>query len=222
MSDLEKIITGKSTNHLILDEKSGKFIHRDMLKDFQNLRVQAALAGFNLSIASSYRSFEDQLKIWNEKAQGVRPVLNSESLKLDISTLPQHELVYAILRWSALPGASRHHWGSDFDVYDSVALPVDYKIKLTPDETVGSGVFAAFHSWLDDNLENHSFFRPYAVDSNGIAPERWHLSYLPLAEHFQKNLTYELIESTVVSSEIELKETLLKELPEIYSRFINI
>ena len=29
--------------------------------------------------------------------------------------------------------------------------------------------------------ESYGFFRPYARDRGGVAPERWHLSYAPLA-----------------------------------------
>ncbi|MCZ8486094.1 D-alanyl-D-alanine carboxypeptidase family protein [Vibrio lentus] len=29
----------------------------------------------------------------------------------------EQQKLSAILRWSALPGASRHHWGCDFDVF---------------------------------------------------------------------------------------------------------
>ena len=37
-----------------------------------------------------------------------------------------------ILEWSALPGASRHHWGSEFDVFDLAALPEGYRVQLLP------------------------------------------------------------------------------------------
>ena len=222
MSLLEKILTGKTEEHLILDKTCGKLIHKEMQNNLITLREDAARAGFGLTIASSFRSFDNQLNIWNAKARGARPVLDSDGNLLDISTLSERELVYAILRWSALPGASRHHWGSDIDVFDTNALTENYKLKLTPDETEGNGIFALFHDWLDDHLEKHLFYRPYAIDTNGIAPERWHLSYAPLAKKFQKNLSYQLIESTIVTTEIALKETLLEELPDIYSRFINI
>ena len=36
----------------------------------------------------------------------------------------------AILLWSALPGASRHHWGTDFDVFDRAAVPPDYRAAV--------------------------------------------------------------------------------------------
>lgn len=104
----------------------------------------------------------------------------------------------------------------------TTVVPEGYKVQLIPQESGPGGVFEEFHLWLDDNLRHFSFFRPYAHDLGGIAPERWHLSYAPLANEFQKLLTYELLEETIASAEIELKPVILKELPEIYQRFINI
>jgi len=51
-----------------------------------------------------------QAEIWNAKAAGLRPVLDANEQPIDTGTLSERELVFAILRWSALPGASRHHW----------------------------------------------------------------------------------------------------------------
>ena len=132
------------------------------------------------------------------------------------------EIVYAILRWSALPGASRHHWGSDMGVYDISRMPEDYKVQLVPQESEPGGPFYDFHLWLDDNLKHFNFFRPYAHDLGGIAPERWHLSYAPISHEYQQALTFELLEETISNADIELKPIILKELPEIYQRFINI
>ena len=38
------------------------------------------------------------------------------------------------MRWSAIPGSSRHHWGTDLDVYDAAAVTPDYQVQLTPQE----------------------------------------------------------------------------------------
>ncbi|SPY94009.1 D-alanyl-D-alanine carboxypeptidase [Proteus mirabilis] len=65
--------------------------------------------------ASFIRSFERQLAIWNGKFEGTRPVLDAESQPIDIQTLSEGQRCEAILKWSALPGASRHHWGTEID-----------------------------------------------------------------------------------------------------------
>lgn len=219
---MKDIITGKTQEHLVLDEESNLLVHKEMLASLKTMRDEAGAAGFSLKVASAFRGYEQQLNIWNAKAKGLRPLLDSNGVALDYSSLSPTEIVYAILRWSALPGASRHHWGSDIDVYDSSLMPEGYKVQLVPQESEPGGVFADFHLWLDDNLKNFRFFRPYAHDLGGIAPERWHLSYAPIANEYQKILTYELLEETISNAEIELKPVILKELPEIYQRFINI
>lgn len=219
---MKDILTGKTQNHLVLYEKSQLFVHKDMASSLNALREAAEKAGFDLALASAFRGFEHQLKIWNAKAQGLRTLLDDHGNALDFASLSPREIVYAILRWSALPGASRHHWGSDIDVYDLSRKPEDYKVQLIPQESEVGGPFYEFHQWLDLNLDKFKFYRPYAEDTGGIAPERWHLSYAPISTSYQKNLTFDLLEQVIKESEIELKEIILQELPEIYARFIDI
>ena len=97
------------------------------------------------------------------------------------------------------PRASRHHWGTDFDIYDASAMPEGYQIQLTPDEAQGDGLFAPMHDWLDEYLESgeSDFYRPYSVDKGGIAPERWHLSYRPIADQYAQMLSRELLEPSL-------------------------
>ena len=89
--------------------------------------------------------------------------MDAKGQTVDIEALTPWELAQAILRWSALPGASRHHWGTDFDIYDRRAMPEGYQIQLTPDEVEGAGLFAPMHNWLDDflNSDQTHFYRPY-------------------------------------------------------------
>ena len=54
----------------------------------------------------------------------------------------------AILHWSALPGASRHHWGTEIDVIDRAALLHGQLAQLVPDEYAADGVFAKLGLWL--------------------------------------------------------------------------
>lgn len=199
-------------------------VHRQMLDPLLFLAERAASAGFILKVASSYRSFDRQLLIWNNKARGLRPVLNDAGEAIDINSLSERDKVFAILRWSALPGASRHHWGTDIDVYGSVHIDPEYQLQLTLAETQGDGPFAEFHRWLDDELAqgNSDFFRPYAQDRGGIAPEPWHLSYAPLATVFSRQLTQELLREQLEQTDLELKQVVLDNLDEIYSRFICV
>ena len=55
--------------------------------------------------------------------------------------------------FSALPGASRHHWGTDIDVYDANAVSSDYVVQLSLKEVGSGGVFDSLHKWLDLLME---------------------------------------------------------------------
>jgi LAS superfamily LD-carboxypeptidase LdcB len=198
-------------------------MHREAIGPYLELRNAARAGGFDLSILSGFRSFEEQLSIWNRKASGKLAVLGSDARPLDITTLSDKELVFAILRWSALPGASRHHWGTDVDIYDMAARPVGYEVQLIPGEVEAGGMFAPLHEWLDRRIANKTasgFFRPYDIDRNGVAPERWHLSYGPLAAEYMQTLTRDLLAQTIRQADMLLKDVVLDQLDAIYERFV--
>lgn len=200
-------------------------IHTEVVNPLRALQKSAKQQGFDLSVASGFRNFDRQLAIWNAKAQGQRPVLDSNGDPIDITQLNSWELVQAILRWSALPGASRHHWGTDIDIYDSNAVEKDYAVQLTVEEVSRDGPFVALHDWLDvriDRGEAESFFRPYQIDSGGIAPERWHLSYAPLAKKFQQALSIDTLTKVLAMYPIALSDTIVEHIDEIYQRFISV
>lgn len=212
-------------NHELIDVPQLQCrMHRAVVAPLLALKDAALIAGFDLQVASSYRSFDRQLHIWNSKVRGGRPVLDTDGKPLDIADLSERELVFAILRWSALPGASRHHWGTDFDVYDRSLINEDYVVQLTVAETVDDGPFAPFHSWLSKTLgKNHTdFYRPYAQDTGGVAPEPWHLSYAPVAEHYAQQLTEDVLRAQIEASPVLLKKIILENLSEIYQRFICV
>ena len=199
-------------------------LHRGVVGPLLHLCEAARDAGFDLQVASSYRAFDRQLLIWNNKASGHRPVLDSAGQPLDISCLSERDLVFAILRWSALPGASRHHWGTDLDIYDRSLISEDYVVQLTVAETIDAGPFAPFHAWLNDVLENNNtgFYRPYALDLGGVSPEPWHLSYAPLANGYAQQLTEAVLRERIEASDIQLKHAILDNLAEIYQRFVCV
>ncbi|ARN72995.1 M15 family metallopeptidase [Oceanicoccus sagamiensis] len=200
-------------------------LHRDVIKPFQQLQQQAKQAGFELVIASGYRNYERQLLIWNAKASGKRPVLDSNGEPLDMTQLDPWQQVQAILRWSALPGASRHHWGTDMDIYDRAAVADDYQLQLTTAETVGDGPFAPLHGWLDRQINTdkaQGFFRPYQSDIGGIAPERWHLSYAPLSSQYQRAFSIDELIAIIKAQPIALKDVVLENISSIFHRYIDV
>jgi LAS superfamily LD-carboxypeptidase LdcB len=220
------VLTGKAERHLCTPTDADSFgvrVHQEVVEPFRSLKREARTAGFDLQILSGYRSFDQQLSIWNRKASGKLAVLDSNGVSLVVEALSERELVFAILRWSALPGASRHHWGTDLDVYDAAATPEGYEIELIPEEVTAGGMFGPLHEWLDERIaadNSFGFFRPYDKDRQGVAPERWHLSYAPVAAVYLEQLTTDVLRAAVEQADLLLKDTVLLQLDEIYERFV--
>lgn len=216
------VLLGKTTEHLVPLEGTKFLIHQQVLQDFLRLQKAAKSDGLDLQIASAFRDYDRQLKIWNAKALGERVLLDDQEKPLEYSKLSPTEIILAILRWSALPGCSRHHWGSDIDVYDGNTQRPE-EVKLIPSECYSPGPAAALHEWLDERMATQSsfgFFRPYRTDRGGVSPERWHLSYYPISRRMIDVFTYSVFRRNIESSEIVFKEVILEMGPEIFERYI--
>ena len=215
-------LTGRATSEIIPAPELNTQIHQDILVDLICLREEASHAGFDLSITSAYRSFERQLAIFNAKAKGEKTILDEKGQILNSNSLTDEEKLFAILRWSAIPGSSRHHWGTDLDVYDKKAIPSDYRLQLIPQEFESGGPFSPLHNWLDERMKESSFpfFRPYSEDRDGVSPERWHLSHR-LACTFDKEYTLAIFQNNIEEADIEFKNLLLEKSSELFLRFVK-
>ena len=221
--DLPDILTGQSERHLIFLPELQTQVHVEAAAALLTLAEAAGDAGFDLRVASSFRSFDRQSAIWNGKANGQRIVLDANGRPIDMAALDDRTKLYAILQWSALPGASRHHWGTDLDVFDASRMAPGYQIQLTQSETEADGPFAEFHHWLTSELAQASqdFFRPYVAGLGSISPEPWHLSYAPVANIYAAHLTQDLLAEKIVQADIALKPVILDNLSDIFNRYVK-
>lgn len=215
-----QMLTGQSSNHLV-SLCGNHRLQAEAVRAFQSMQHAAKQAGFNLQPASTFRDFERQQAIWNDKFTGKRTVLDTNSQPIDISQLSARERCYAILRWSALPGASRHHWGTDLDIYDPDLLPPEQKLQLEPWEYHADGYFYPLSQWLAKNMSHFGFYLPFSQDSGGVAIEPWHLSYRPLSCWLEKKLTEEVLLDAWQGREIAGIEWLKPHLNEIFHHFIH-
>lgn len=156
-------------------------------ESFLSLQEKASKVGINLQSVSTYRNFEAQKNIWNLKATGQRTLLDSNGVALDFEYLESFDIIKAILRWSAFPGLSRHHWGTDLDVIDQHYLDKNpsYNVELIPSEYQEDGPFEELGRFLEHELNGCDFFRPYQDDRGGVAPEAWHLSHVSSVDYFK-------------------------------------
>ncbi|OAJ92920.1 peptidase M15 [Vibrio bivalvicida] len=215
-------LTGQSTSHLVETVVGQKafLVHAAVSQDLLALKQSATEAGFNFNIASGFRDFDRQTTIWNNKMAGKTDILDSDSQVINTESLSEANKVIAILRWSALPGGSRHHWGTDFDVFDRDSLPQGEALKLEPWEYL-TGHQKAFYDWLSRNLHDYGFFFPYAQDLGGVAVEPWHISHKDVAEQCLKQLDASTLKQQLASTSILGKKTVLEQLETIYNQFIS-
>ena len=216
----EHELTGRARTHIIDLERPRCALHFAVVASLLAMRDAAARDGIDLVPVSSFRGFDRQVELWNRKWRGERPLYDRSGRLLEHAKLREPELVDAILCWSAVPGGSRHHWGTDLDVIDAAAMPAGYEVQLLPAEYAPDGIFARLTSWLDDNMQRFGFHRPYGSDRGGAGIEPWHLSYGPVASAAIEALTLPVLKRAIIDSELAGRSYVLERLPEIYTRFI--
>jgi len=199
---------GLSEDHLIAIDSVHK-LQPEAAAAFSCMQQAAKEDGVQIEIASSFRGFDRQLAIWNRK-------FNSETL----SCLEPQARIESIMRWSALPGTSRHHWGTDCDLYDPTQLQ-GATLQLEPWEYEVGGPCAEVFDWLQTHALQFGFYRPYATDLGGVAPEPWHWSYAPLSETCRQAFNADELGQLLATRALLGKELVLPRLLEQVTRYVK-
>ncbi len=118
-------------------------------------------------IRSATRNFNSQKSIWEGKWNGKRPTTGVKDITKISDPIIRARI---ILDYSSMPGTSRHHWGTDFD------------INILNNEYYKKGDGEIIYQWLKMNASNYGFGQPYTEGrDDGYKEEKWHWSYLPLS-----------------------------------------
>ncbi|QLB20596.1 peptidase M15 [Vespertiliibacter pulmonis] len=221
---IPQILTGKSREHLVPlpnDLSTHHTLQAETVENFLALQKQAKKAGFNLQPASTFRDFDRQKQIWNAKFNGQRKVHDDHGNPIDLSLLDNWQKCQAILRWSAMPGASRHHWGTEIDIFDPDLLPKNQSLQLEPWEYQTGGYFQQLTNWLLINAEQFGFYFPFLErEDKDIGLEPWHLSYFPIADLYERSFSPNILQQTWENEDIAGKTTLLAHLDTIFQHYI--
>ena len=210
-------VYGLDSSHLV--NYQGHQLEQDTATALTLMREAAKHHGIDIAICSAHRSFEKQLQIWNSKARGKRTLLNIDSQPESIQDKSDKELVNLILLWSALPGTSRHHWGTDVDLYDANAIALK-QLALVSVEYQDNGPCAPLHAWLVNHAHEFGFYFPFQLGLSGVSPEPWHLSYFPVANLLLNSFDLDKITSVLKEADIELKDELMTRLPDIINEYV--
>ncbi len=188
---------------------SGNYLRNETFEAFQKLKIEAAKSGINLRIVSATRTFSQQKQLWENKWMAHTPVntdtgefLPKPFSKQDFLTKEQRAL--RILEFTAMPSASRHHWGTDLDFND-----------VNPSYWANARGIREY-AWLTENAPKFGFCQVYSANRlSGYKEEKWHWSYLPIAQ----NLTAEY-QKLITDSDITLTSFIGAETA-ITTRFIE-
>jgi LAS superfamily LD-carboxypeptidase LdcB len=154
----------------------GMVMHKEAYSAVTKMIDSARKDNVKLFIISATRNFSYQKKIWENKWNHQHSYSGSDLAK---KTNDPIEKAKIILKFSSMPGTSRHHWGTDIDFNN---LNDSYFQK-------GQGKKA--YAWLVKNASQYGFAQPYiALGENrktGYYEEKWHWSYTPLSKGFLKD-----------------------------------
>lgn len=198
----------------------GYVVDKVILPYYNKLKERLDEYGFSLRLESAYRPFERQLSIWNRKAKGELKLLDANGVPME-RPADEEQLMHAILTWSALPGASRHHLGTDLDVVDGNACPEGYEVELTPAEC--DGMFAPFHKKLTELMdvgEAFGFSRVFVPGRGKIQPEKWHIAHLPSSRKLLEDFDLKELRAIYEKTDIACKSALLDNLDKLAEEYI--
>jgi LAS superfamily LD-carboxypeptidase LdcB len=150
-------LTGRDRGHLVELAEPRCVLHRAAERPYGAMRDAALHDGFDLVPVSSFRDFGRQRAIWNAKFRGERPAQDRSGRPVDMEKLDAGARVETILLWSALPGASRHHWGTDVDVAYGRVMARGYSPRLEVAEYRRGVPFAALSDCHGDNIRRFCF-----------------------------------------------------------------
>lgn len=146
--------------------KSNIYLRKEAYEAFRKMHIAALKEGVTLTIISATRTFSAQKAIWEKK--WVRP---------EYKGWPDEKRITDIMKYSSMPGTSRHHWGTDIDMN---ALENNY---------FSSGAGKKTYEWLKANAHFYGFYQTYTAKDKGrtgYEEEKWHWSYMPLAQPMLK------------------------------------
>jgi LAS superfamily LD-carboxypeptidase LdcB len=205
---------------LLVECQNGFRLLPEVCEAFKRMQIAAAQDNVDIQIVSSYRGFDRQLQIWQNKWSGKATLLDANEKVLDTTALTDQEKILAILTWSALPGASRHHWGTDLDVYDKNAVEKSHHDFQLVCSEYDQGPCTQLNNWLNQHAIKFGFNRPYSEYNGGIAREPWHLSFQASADKMFGLLNEQVLLANLTKSDILGLDCIVANMPDIYQRFV--
>jgi len=153
-------------------DREGLLLRKDTYNAFLAMYEAAQADGIQLVIRSATRNFNYQKGIWERKWTGQQKLSSGENAAQAFPDPKERAL--EILKYSSMPGTSRHHWGTDID------------LNAFNNRYFEEGQGQKIYAWLTAHAHGFGFCQPYSPKGperpNGYNEEKWHWSYLPVAQ----------------------------------------
>jgi len=185
---LGQVNPAKDAHFIAVDQKyasrKGFYLRKEAYEAFEKMYGAAMKDGIKLVILSAFRSFNEQKEIWEGKWTGKVLYYGKNIATLYPDPVDRSKYV---LKYSSMPGTSRHHWGTDMDL-NSLELAY-YKTDAGK----------KLYKWLTENAPKYGFCQPYTAKdtarATGYEEEKWHWSYLPLSslyiQQYKEKISYD-------------------------------
>ena len=133
--------------YILYEEGKGKmYLRKEAFEAYLKMQAAARGSSVDLKIVSAARNFDYQKDIWEKKWSGATLV---DGKNLSESVPDGIERFRKILEYSAVPGASRHHWGTEIDL--NGVNPPYFRSEKGKKE----------YAWLVENAEIFGFCQTY-------------------------------------------------------------
>ncbi|MEN9333268.1 MAG: hypothetical protein RLY35_448 [Bacteroidota bacterium] len=149
-----------------ISSKENAYLLNEVTDSLMKMIAAAKKDGIQFQVISASRNFDQQKNIW-EKKWLARKTQYPGGL----------DRAKNILLYSSMPGTSRHHWGTDFDLN-----------SLNP-KYFAQGKGKKEYDWLCMNAARYGFYQPYDANPNrtGYKEEKWHWSFFPIGDQLTQN-----------------------------------
>ena len=188
-----EILIGMDDSRIVSDTI---LLEKKTYSAFIKMKDAAEKDGIIIKLVSGFRDFYRQQLIWNNKYKKF-----TNEFSLDGPTA-----IKEIIRFSTIPGTSRHHWGTEIDIIDkNFENEKDLLISKKYEE---GGIFNSLKKWMDKNSKRFGFYIVYDDDSNrpGFEYEPWHYTYKPVSDLYQREFLKLNLKSIISKTKVEGKE----------------
>ena len=200
-----KNLMGIDDSHIVGDTIK---LEQNTLIAFNKMHEAALQDGIDIKIVSGFRDFERQMLIWNNKYKKYTTEYKLSPTKA----------IEEIIRFSTLPGTSRHHWGTEIDIIDASDERYKDEEDVLLTEKYENGIFTKLKRWMDTNSERFGFYLTYVNDNSrkGFEYEPWHYSYKPVSIELLNIFINNDIGSIISTTSMEGKEFISKDFIQKY------